>query len=235
MKSTKNRLLIAVLCIVLAGVLMVIYSFAVKSEAKKTEIVRVTAPIQKGQVITQEQVKLETVGGYNLPENVLQKTDAVVGQYARADFAPGDYVLEGKVAEKLPSVEEKLLNLGGDRVAVSFSIKDFANGVSDKLLSGDIITIYAMKDGKLLIPKELTYVEVLTTTTSSGQDRTSGKGTEEDGADNLATVTVLVTPRQAQLITEYEDNAEIHMTLVYRGDQGQQFLDKQAAVLRGAE
>ena len=57
------------------------------------------------------------------------------------------------------------------------------------------------------------YVRVITTTTNDGID----KDELVDGGKS-ATVTLLVTPEQAELLAHYDSVTTIHFSLVYRGD-----------------
>lgn len=94
MRFLKNRTVLGVLCIVLS----LIICFAVtplfnKAMSEKTEIVRVVKPISVGEEITSDMVKTIEVGSYNLPDDVVKHSDTVVGAFASADLAPGDYIL----------------------------------------------------------------------------------------------------------------------------------------------
>ena len=57
------------------------------------------------------------------------------------------------------------------------------------------------------------YVKVITTTTSDGIDKD-----EIVEGGKSATVTVLVTPEQAELLANYNSTTNMHFSLVYRGD-----------------
>jgi pilus assembly protein CpaB len=52
-----------------------------------------------------------------------------------------------------------------------------------------------------------------------------------------STLTVLVTPAQAQKLVDYENNGRLHAALVYRGskDTAQKFLDMQDQYLKTQE
>ena len=57
-------------------------------------------------------------------------------------------------------------------------------------------------------------MRVITTTTESGVDQ------DENIDDGKAiTVTLLVTPEQAELLSQYESVTSMHFVLVYRGDK----------------
>jgi pilus assembly protein CpaB len=168
------------------------------------------------------------VGGYNLPENVMMKDDSVIGKYAKADLSPGDYILAAKLSDNPASENAYLYDLDGTKQAISVTIKSFADGLSGKLVSGDIVSIIApdyKKQGSTVIPTELTYVEVIGVTASSGfdTDQTDTQAKQFSDADENdekqlpATVTLLVSPEQAKILAELDSEGKLHISLAYRG------------------
>lgn len=232
-KLIRNRVFIVFICSILAFACILGYSNSIKTEAQKVQVVRVKIPIAKGDKITKDMLDTVTIGGYNLPKETIKVTEEAVGKYAAADFAKDDYILADKLSDQELSANDRLSQLDGSRLAFSISIKDFSDGVSDKLRSGDIVSAVVSEKGNVNIPKELTYLEVLTTTTAKGVDTDSKEKSDTQDQDNLKTVTLLATPAQILQLTNYEDNAEIHLALVYRGDQetAKKFLEKQNEVL----
>ena len=238
MRFLKNRTVLGVLCIVLS----LIICFAVtplfnKAMSEKTEIVRVVKPISVGEEITSDMVKTIEVGSYNLPEDVVKQLDTVIGTFASADLAPGDYILASKIAEEPAAENAYLYHLTGEKQAISVTVKAFANGLSGKLKSGDIVSVIApdyKKQGMTVIPAELQYVEVIAVTANSGYDANTGEELEE-GADRElpGTVTLLVTPEQSKVLAELEADGKLHLSLVYRGDAASagQFIEAQEQVL----
>lgn len=238
MRFLKNRTVLGVLCIVLS----LIICFAVtplfnKAMSEKTEIVRVVKPISVGEEITSDMVKTIEVGSYNLPDDVVKHSDTVVGAFTSADLTPGDYILTSKIAEEPAAENAYLYHLTGEKQAISVTVKAFANGLSGKLKSGDIVSVIApdyRKQGKTVIPAELQYVEVIAVTANSGYDANTGEELE-DGADRElpGTVTLLVTPEQSMVLAELEADGKLHLSLVYRGDEKSagQFLEAQNQIL----
>ena len=238
MQIFKNRIVIGVACIILSLVIC----FAVtplfnRSISEKTQIVRVVREIKKGDEITAAQVKVVEVGGYNLPEDVVRNPETAIGRYASADFAPGDYIIASKIADEPAAENAYLYSLNGEKQAMSVTVKAFANGLSGKLQSGDIVSVIApdyRKQGATVIPPELQYVEVIAVTADSGYDANTGEREDEDSERELpATVTLLVTPEQSRILAELEADGRLHLSLVYRGDAGNaaRFIAAQEAVL----
>lgn len=235
MKIFRNRTVIGVLCILLA----LIICFGVtplfsRSASEKTEIVRVTKDIKEGNEITAEMVQTVEVGAYNLPQNLMTDKKEVVGKYATADLAAGDYILSSKLSAVPAAENAYLYNLDGKKQAISVTIKSFAVGLSGKLESGDIVTVIVADyqgKGETAIPPELQYVEVISVTASSGYDANTGEVVDEK--ELPSTVTLLVTTEQAKVLAELEQDSELHLALVYRGtpENAAKFIAAQDALI----
>ena len=235
MKIFRNRTVIGVLCILLA----LIICFGVtplfsRSASEKTEIVRVTMDIKEGDEITAEMVQTVEVGAYNLPQNLMTDKKEVVGKYATADLAAGDYILSSKLSAVPAAENAYLYNLDGTKQVISVTIKSFATGLSGKLESGDIVTVIVADyqgKGETAIPPELQYVEVISVTASSGYDANTGEVVDEK--ELPSTVTLLVTTEQAKVLAELEQDSELHLALVYRGtpENAAKFIAAQDALI----
>lgn len=233
----KNRTVIGVICIMLS----LIISFGLtplfnKSVSQKTEIVRVVKEIKSGDEITNDMVQIVEVGGYNLPDNIIKNKETVIGKYATADLGIGDYILNTKLSD-IPAAENAYLyNLDGSKQAISITIKTFANGLSGKLKSGDIVSVIApdyKKLGETVIPPELKYVEVISVTASSGYDANTGEQIAEDERELPSTVTLLIRPEQGNILAELEADGKLHLSLVYRGtpENARKFIEIQEEMI----
>ena len=216
MKFLKNRTTVGILCIVLSLVVCFgITPLFNQSISQKIEIVRVAKEIKQGDEITKDMVQTIEVGSYNLPENIIKTKETVVGTFATADFAVGDYILNTKVS-KTPAYENAYLyNLDGTKQAISLTLKTFAGGLSGKLQSGDIVSVITpnfREQGMTVIPPELKYVEVISVTTPSGYDANTDKQMER---------------------AELEAEGKSHLSLVFRGDnkQAQEFIKIEEEVI----
>ena len=224
MSIFKNRTVIGVICILLALVICFgITPLFNQSISQKAEIVRVTKDIYAGELITRDMVTTAEVGSYNLPSGILREKDSVVGKYAKADLAVGDYILAAKLSDAPAAENAYLYNLDGTKQAISVTIKSFATGLSGKLQSGDIVSVIVAdypEDGETTIPAELQYVEIISVTASTGYDANTGEATEEE-KELPSTVTFLVLPEQTKVLAELEQVAKLHLALVYRGHAGE--------------
>ena len=236
MSIFKNRTVIGVICIIVALVICFgITPLFNQGISQKTEIVCVAKEIKAGEEITKDMVQTVEVGGYNLPVNIIREKDTVVGKYATADLAVGDYILSTKLSETPAAENAYLYSLDGSKQAMSVTIKSFANGLSGKLQSGDIVSVVVadfQQTGEAVIPPELQYVEIITVTASSGYDANTGE-VVEDEKELPSTVTFLVSPEQAKVLAALELDAKLHLTLVYRGapENAAAFIEAQDALI----
>lgn len=226
----KNRTVLGITCIVLALIMCFVVSpLIIRTSNKTMDVVRVTADIKSGDEITKEMVTEVKMTSTNQPENVIEDAKSVIGKYATMDMTKGDYVLKNKIADT-PYVENTYLaGLDGTNRAMSVTIKSFANGLSGKLKSGDIVSVIApdyKKTGITEIPLELQFVEVIAATTKTGSD-VDEEFNEE--SELPSTVTLLVSEDQSKMLADLEKTGTIHMSLVYRGDRktAEEFLKKQ--------
>ena len=238
MSFLKNRTVVGVICILLS--LLICFGLTPlfnQSVSQKAEIVRVVQPIRAGDEITESMVQIVEVGGYNLPEDVLRQKESAVGKYATADLAVGDYIIPSKLSDAPAAENAYLYSLDGSQQAISVSIKSFAEGLSGKLQSGDIVSVIApdyKQQGQTVVPAELQYVEIISVTASSGYDANTGEPVDEEDDKELPdTVTLLVSPEQAKVLAELEAEGTIHLALVYRGDRenADKFLTSQDEII----
>ena len=240
MKFLRNRTVLGILCIVIALLIcFVITPMMNRGLSAKTTIVRMKSNVKAGTRVTGKMVETVEVGGYNLPESVVKDTKDVVGKYLVADLYGGDYVLSEKLSDTPAKENEYLYTLDGKKQAMSVTLNTFAEGVSGKLMSGDIISVIVpdyLGTGETIIPSELKYVEVIAVTAKSGNDAntdTKARDSDEEEKELPSTVTVLVTPEQSKILAMIEADSEMHLSLVYRGDQesAKKFIEAQDAVL----
>ncbi len=238
MKLFKNRTVLGIFCIAVSLIICFAITPLVNAGlSKKVTIVRFNQMVQEGAQITKSMVDVVEVGNHNLPENVVRNLADVEGKYLTATVYAGDYILTDKISEE-PSAENKYLyNLNGEKQAMSITINTFAEGLSGKLKSGDIVSVIApdyLGSGETVIPAELKYVEVIAVTAKSGYDaNTEEQRTEEEEKELPSTVTILVRPEQSRLLARLEAEGEIHLSLVFRGEaeKASEFIEAQDQVL----
>ena len=215
----NNRFIFGILSLVLAAVIAFVALPTIARQTNgKTEIVRITQPVLKGEQVTKENAEVVEVGGYNLPSNVAHSLEDVEGLYVTADLTAGDYILTSKVSSVSVSSDAALNDIPSGKVAISLTVKTLASGLSDKLQPNDIVRIYHFLETAEEVP-ELRFVKVLSVTDSDGINVDNTKEpTEDEEPQQSATITVLASPEQARIITELENDGVAHVALISRNN-----------------
>ena len=232
----KNRTVIGILCIVFAVAVVFLVSPLINTlSLDTTKVVRLSQNIARGAVIEKADLETVVVKTNTLPLGTLKNETDIIGRYAVSALYAGDYLTASKLTDEANTADAVLENLNGSKVAVSMTISSFAAGLSGKLENGDIVSVIAVsKDGKeSTIPAQLQYLRVITATTSGGIDQDDLTAKEDGTREAFNTITVLVTPEQARILTQYENNCTLRVALVYRGDPAtvQKFIEKQDSIL----
>ena len=234
----KNRTILGVLCIILAiAVMFGVSPIINRVTSGKITVCQVNRMIEQGQIITAEDIVKVEIGSFGVKDGVIKDDKLLVGKYAKSDIYPNINIHPEMISDKADSAEAIFKSLNGKHVAMSISIPSLANGLSGKLKNGDIVSVIVVEGAESKIPSQLTFIKVITTTTSKGID--SGSFTRnEDGTGELpTTVTLLVNPEQAKLLAGYEQNSKIHLALVYRGskENADKFLEAQDKMFTESE
>ncbi len=230
----KNRTIIGIACIIFALILaFAIAPLMSKFSDGRVDIVRITRDVTQGHKLTEEDFEVVAVGSHNMPTDVIKLKEEVIGKYAACDLKKNDYLLPTKLSDTADNAADVFMSLDGSEVAMSITIQSFAGGLSGKLTNGDIVSLVVYTDDTSQIPDALTYVRVVTSTTAGGLDKDELVQNEDGTYELPTTLTLLVTPEQAKLLTEYENNSKIHAVLVSRGDEKRatKLLNEQKAIL----
>ena len=217
--KVNNRFIFGVLSLVLAAIIAFVALPTIARQTNgKTEIVRITQPVLKGEQISSDNAGVVEVGGYNLPSNIAHQLSDVNGLYATADLSPGDYILTSKISTVPVSSDVALNDIPSGKVRFPYS-QTLASGLSNKLQPNDIIRIYHFLDVAADVP-ELQFIKVLSVTDSDGINVDNTKELAEDEEkQQSATITVLATPEQAKIITALENDGVAHVALISRNNE----------------
>ena len=218
----KNRTIIGIICLILAILVTFVVAPLINRLVEDTEeVVIILQDMKQGAQITEDMVELSSFPKDKIPAGAIRETKDVLGKYAASNLYAGDCMTQAKITADGNTAEDVFATLDGSKVAISVTVDSIAAAVSGKLQNGDIITFFITEQDtdKAIQPGALTYLQVVTTTTSDGiaQDAIVE---HEDGSFSLpSTVTVLANAEQAKLLASYEGNASIHVAFVYRGDK----------------
>ena len=237
MKIFKNRMVLGITCIVISLIICFALTPLINMGlSKKTTVVRMKQNVLEGEQLTRSMLEEVEVGNYNMPENVFHSINEVENLYLTANVCTGDYLFPAKVSADAGLENTYLYHLNGEKQAMSITIDKFAQGLSGKLKSGDIVSVIApdyQGSRETVIPQELRYVEVIAVTANSGYDANLEDRSEEDEKELPSTVTLLVKPEQSEILAELEAEGVIHLSLVYRGTKENtvKFIEAQDLIL----
>ena len=236
----KSRALIGTLCIVLALILNFVIAPGINNAInQKTKILECVRDIKIGEKLTNQMFREVEVGAYGLSNQIVKTTDEIKNKYAVTSILKGQYLFKNTIDDKIPYENEYLYtNLNGLNRAISFRVKELEKGVSNKILQGDIISIILVDTSKnvtenAIIPDELKYIEVLSTTNETGIDTEDIEDKEKNDVI-YRTITVLVTDEQSKIIAGASSNKDIYVELVYRAGNKKlvkYFLEKQKKII----
>lgn len=222
----KNRTLIGIILIVAAIALCFgISPLFNQILARKTKIIRLKQDVPQGAQITGAMLEAVEVGTLNLPSDMQNDPQQIIGKYTVAAMFKGDSFTDAKLSDEIDTSDSLLRQLKPNETAMSVTIKSLANGLSGKLRQGDIIQIVSVdEDDVSQIYEELQYVEVLATTTDKGSDDVYQDGQtnadEENEEQSLyATVTLVLQDRAQALRLAECENSSLHAIFVTRGDE----------------
>lgn len=239
----KSRALLGTISIVIALILCFVLTPSFnKALNKRVKIFEATREIKAGEKITSNMYKEVEIGGYNLSNLIIKDKNELENKYVINNVLKGQYFFSNNMSEEIPFENEYLYkNLTGLNRAISFSVRNLANGLSNKLIQGDIISIIFVDNNSnnrqaldnAIILDELKYVEVLTTTNNNGID-TKAIDSKNNDDKIYQTITVLVNDEQAKLIAGAEITKQIYTELVYRKGNpiiANYYLEKQQKIL----
>ena len=198
----------------LAGLLMAVVTVTVRDFVQTRLHKRRDCP-KKPFALIPFLVETVEVGSYGLSRDILRDKTAAVGKYATTDLYAGEYLIPAKLTANGADANGILESLTVGKKAISVTLGSFAQGLSGKLETGDIVSVivYKSKEGVSVTPPELQYLRVITSTTSQGVDKANITDSTQP-----VTVTLLVNQAQAELLSAYEKSASMHFALEYRGD-----------------
>lgn len=240
----KNRTVIGIICIVLAlglifGALPIINSLS--SEKKK--IVRAVTDISIGHQISQTDVEVIEVGGYNLPEGVIEDPGIINGKYAVCDIKAGDYFFVNKLSETAASLDTAIHSLQPGEVALT--IPTNGSTLSNHFENGDIITLLFKPaptevDSKgnpkveVKVDPALTYVRVLTTL-AEGVPKELQKPVETGVYPNPTEIVLILTKEQADIVKQQQAEGaglDYYLVCKYNDTDAPNYIDAQNEYLQ---
>lgn len=144
---------------------------------------------------------------------------------------PGD-VVSVMVTSKVTQFNQQL----GLLAATEQSSLEPGEGMDTEEETGQTLLSSVHRQSQTTIPDELRYLEVCKVTSSDGTDALVNAVKDPEQANRLpATVTFYATEEQALKLAEIEQNGEMHIVFLARGDEADVYIPREQRVLAAEE
>lgn len=216
MKIFQNKIVVGVICIVIAAILAFFFLPSIsKSKSNTEKIYAVKNTIAEGTMIEESMLTEKEVGSYGLPQSIIKDKDKIVGKYASCDITPDDLILSSKLSDYAANQKlDKVMSEG--KMLVTVSLDSVASAVGNHLKSGDIISIVGYANDTVVVYEELKQLEVYSIENENAEKLEDVENNEE--AEHLAsTVTLIANQTQAEKLIQAEYSGKVHAVFVKRG------------------
>lgn len=230
-KYIKNRYVIFVLCLILAGVIaFVIVPKSNKNMAESVDVVKVTKQIEKNTQITEDMLEIKHMPKQAVTKNTVTDKKQIVGKVSNVQLLPEDNLVMQKFTDVGTETDKALYEMdNSEQLAISVTLANLASSVSGKIQPGDVVSVYGFinETKQLADYTDLQYIEVIGVSNSSAEElSTRNSDSETDSSDKVvpATVTLSVNRNQAQELVVLENTSSIHIVFVGRGEISRKLL-----------
>lgn len=216
MKIFQNKIVVGVICIVIAAILAFFFLPSIsKSKSNTEKIYAVKNAVAEGTKIEESMLVEKEVGSYGLPQSIIKEKDKIVGKYASCDITPDDLILSSKLSDYAANQKlDKVMSQGN--MLVTVSLDSVASAVGNHLKSGDIISIVGYANDAVVVYEELKALEVYSIENENAEKLEDIENNEE--AEHLAsTVTLIANQVQAEKLIQAEYSGKVHAVFVKRG------------------
>lgn len=216
MKIFQNKIVVGVVCIVVAAILAFFFLPSIsKSKSYTVKIYAVKNMVSEGTKIEESMLTEKEVGSYGLPQSIIKDKAKIVGKYASCDISPDDLILSSKLSDYAADQRlDKVMSQG--KMLVTVSLDSVAAAVGNHLKSGDIISIVGYANDAVVVYEELKALEVYSIENENAEKLEDVENNEE--AEHLAsTVTLIANQIQAEKLIQAEYSGKVHAVFVKRG------------------
>lgn len=217
MKIEKKILIIAGIIGLITAGLIFSYLLQVRNAdtGNRTNVVVARKDIPANTVITADMVSLEALPAEAVIENSVRNVSDVVGSIAKADILSGEQILKQRLAGSQGS-NSLSYTIPEQYRAITIAVNEIS-GIAGYVSAGDKVDILISFKGDA----SATYTQLQNITVFAVGSRTSAN---KDAAVP-ASLTLLVTPSQAEVLTYGAQNGTITLTLRNPVDKQQVGLD----------
>lgn len=177
------------------------------ADVQTVGIVVAKAEIKKGDLIKPDEIRLQEWHVDALPEGAIQKIDDLAERRVKTLIVPGEAILESKLVPKGSKENEIPTGMKGVSVQV-----DSVSGMAGLILPGDNVDVlvHVTANAAAGIPATTTKLLLKNIKVHAVDDVTERPAPGEP-AHTARTVTLLVTPKQAALVTHATEIGRIRL------------------------
>ena len=229
-KVFKSKLLLGVLCLLLAAVVaFVLLPKLYASKAETVTAVKLASDVPSGTMLTEEMLSTAQVGAYGLPGSVVRSAEDAVGKVAVEPMYAGEFLTETRLVteEEYNTLElSRTKGLESGNCLVTIKLPGASSGVASVLRSGNLVDVQEWVKGE---DKAVTVKKVLSSMyiydvlngklqSLSALDKQKAEAAEEADFDFEPKYIVFrCTDAQAQVLIRLEHEESLHLTLQRAG------------------
>lgn len=235
MKRSNSKLLLGIVCIVIAAFLsFVALPQLYADKAETTSAVKLNRDVSTGTLITENLLSSVEVGAYGLPDTVVRSAEAAVGMVASEVLYAGEYLTSSRLVTEEAyqaqlAAQTKGLENGYCLVTIEFP--SVSSGIAGVLRAGNIVDVHECvenEEGGVTVQKALPSLYVYDVLNADLQSLTKLDAklaeavVEEDTNYDFAPAYVIFrcTEEQAHTLIRLERTEALHLTLQSVGGEG---------------
>jgi pilus assembly protein CpaB len=176
------------------------------------QVIIAAGDLHQGRTITAEDLKMRALPPDYVPDSVLRQPDQVIGRVPRERILKGEFIRDERLADPEAGVGLNAIIPRGMR-AVSVSLRG-ANAVSGFLNPGNYVDVLATVQAQ--VDREVETITLLQAVTVLAVNDRLGGGAATANDKAKPSVTLAVTPEQAERLTHADEMGNI--TLALRND-----------------
>ena len=212
MKLIKNKYFIFALCMLLSALIAFVIIPKQNKLKGDIEVVKVNRMILESTLITDDMLTTAKINSDTISNKVITDKSKIVGKYTITNIYTDDFITNEKLSNTIPNSNFYKVD-GKVNYAISVALKSLSNGVSGKIMAGDVVSVYGynIERKEVVAYDDLKYLEVLSISDSKGNDL----GSDAENKDNTpATVTLKVNENQIKELILMENTGNIHIAFV---------------------
>jgi pilus assembly protein CpaB len=221
-KLIKNKYFVFGMCMLLSTLIAFIIIPKQNKNKGDIAVVKVNKMILANTLITEDMLANAVVNSETISDKVITDKTKIIGKYTTTNIYTDDFITTEKLSSFIPNSNFYKID-GKNSYAVSITLKSLSNGVSGKIIAGDIVSIYGFNTERKEVVEYnyLKYIEVLSISDTKGND----VGSDSENDDKTpATVTLKVNENQIKELILMENTGNIHIAFAGRGETAQNLL-----------